>query len=236
MPASRLVLGGGMVVLTIGAYSLAYQLYCRRPHPLLHPAWVSAALIIAVLSVCGLSLDQYQPAEAVSLRVLGPATVALAVPIYQQRQQLRAAALPLLGGVVVGALLSMATVVGLAALARLEPTVLRALALKSVTTPIAVGLARLEGSDPDLVASFVVLAALLGAMVGPAVLTRCRITDPVARGIALGSTATGFGTAAALQESRTAGATAGLAMVAGALVTALIAPTYIPALLRLLGA
>jgi putative effector of murein hydrolase len=73
-------------------------------------------------------------------------------------------------------------------------------------------------------------------MLGPTLLRRCRIDDPIARGVALGCIAIGLGTAAALREDEVAGATAGLGMVAGAVVTALLVPVYVPALLRLAGA
>jgi putative effector of murein hydrolase len=223
-----------MVLLTVSAYALARALYLKYRHPLVQPVFLGAGLIILILVFSGRGYEDYRPARDLLAWFLGPVTVALAVPVYKQRARLRAAALPLACGVALGALSTIAAVLGLAALARVEATVLPALAVKSVTAPIAIELARLRGGDPSLAATFAILTGTLGAMFGPALLRRCRVTDPVARGIALGTTSHGQGTAAALLEGEAAGATASLAMAAAAVFTAAIAPAYIPALLQLL--
>jgi putative effector of murein hydrolase len=234
MPPDPLLLLG-MMLLTIAAYALARDLYLRYQHPLLQPVFLGAAIIILALSICDLTFDQYRPAKEILTWPLGPVTVALAVPVYNQRARLRVAALPLVCGVALGSTTTIAGVIGLATLGQIERAVLQALAIKSVTAPIAIELARLHGGDPSLAAGFVIVTGMLGAMFGPLVLTRCGISDPVARGIALGTTSHGQGTAAALLEHEAAGAMSSLAMVGGAVVTAVIAPFYIPALLRLLG-
>jgi putative effector of murein hydrolase len=234
MLPESLVLGVAMAALTVAAYSLARGLFLRYQHPLLQPVFLGAGMVIAVLGSLGLGFEEYRPVRDVLTWPLGPATVALAVPAYNQRGRLRAAAFPMVCGVVVGVLTTIAAVIGLAALSQLEVPVLRALAVKSVTAPIAVELARLYGDDPSLTAVFVVATGMLGAMLGPTVLTRCRVADPVARGVALGSISHGQGTAAALLESETAGAMSSLAMVGAAVVTALVAPLYVPWLVGLL--
>jgi putative effector of murein hydrolase len=228
------LLGPALVALTLGAYALARRLFLRYRRPLLQPVFLGAAIVIATLSAFGLGFDDYRPWKEVLTWPLGPATVALAVPVYNQRARFRAAAVPLVCGVTVGSLTTITAVLGLAALGQLEALVLRALALKSVTAPIAVELARLYGHDPSLTAVFVVATGTLGAMLGPPLLSRCRIADPVARGVALGTVSHGQGTAAALLESEAAGAASTMAMLGSAVATALIAPIYVPWLLRLL--
>ncbi len=235
MLANSLVLAMALIALTIFSYSLARGMFLRYRHPLLQPVFLSAGLIILVLGLFGLSFDDYRPVKELLTWPLGPATVALAVPVYNQRSRFRRAALPLACGVVLGAMTTIAAVVGLAALGQLEPMVLRALAVKSVTAPIAVELAKLHGNDASLTAVFVVATGTIGAMIGPLFLTRCRITHPIARGVAFGTISHGQGTATALLENETAGATSCLAMIGAAVVTALLAPSYIPWLLGLLG-
>jgi len=224
-----------LVALSVAAYALARGLYLRYRHPLVQPVFLGAAIIIGTLSLFGLGFDEYGPAKELMAWPLGPVTVALAVPVYKQRARLRCAALPLACGVALGTVSTIAAVLGLAALGHLEGPVLGALAIKGVTAPIAIELAKLQGRDPSLVAAFVIATGTLGAMLGPAILTRCRVNDPVARGIALGTCSHGQGTAAALLESETAGAMSGLAMAGAAVFTATIAPAYIPLLLGLLG-
>jgi putative effector of murein hydrolase len=223
-----------LTLLTIAVYSLARSLYLKFQHPLVQPVFLSAGLIVLALTLSGRSFEDYRPARDLLAWFLGPVTVALAVPVYKQRARLRAAALSLAGGVAFGAASTIAAVLSLAALARVEAAVLPALAVKSVTAPIAIELAKIQGGDPSLAATFAIITGTLGAMFGPSLLTRCRVTDPVARGIALGTTSHGQGTAAALLEGETAGAMSSLAMAGSAVFTAAVAPAYIPALLRLL--
>ena len=233
MPADALPLAA-MTFLTVLTYVLARSLYLKYQHPLVQPVFLGASLIILVLVLSGRTFEDYRPAKDALTWFLGPVTVALAVPVYKQRARLRRAALPLACGVALGAASTIAAVLALAAVARIQGAVLPALAVKSVTAPIAVELARLQGGDPSLAAAFAIITGTLGAMFGPAVLTRCRVTDPVARGIALGTTSHGQGTAAALLESEATGAMSSLAMAGAAVFTATIAPAYVPALLRLL--
>jgi len=223
-----------LVLLTVSAYAVARALYLRYQHPLVQPVFLGASVIIGVLLLAGRSFEDYRAAKDVLAWFLGPVTVALAVPVYKQRARLRAAALPLACGVALGAASTISAVLALATLAHVDESVLPALAVKSVTAPIAIELARLQGGEPSLAATFAIVTGTLGAMFGPMVLNRCRVTDPVARGIALGTASHGQGTAAALLESETAGAMSSLAMAGAAVFTAAIAPVYIPLLLRLL--
>ena len=236
MLPDALPFGLAMAALTIGAYALARSLFLRYRNPLLQPVFLGAGIVILVLVSLGLVFDDYRPWKEILTWPLGMATVALAVPVYNQRAHFRAAAVPMACGVVLGSLTTIAAVLSLAVLGHLEAVVLRALAVKSVTAPIAVELARAYGNDPSLTAVFVVATGTLGAMLGPVALTWCRVTDPVARGVALGTISHGQGTAAALLESEATGAMSSLAMIGAAISTALIAPIYVPWLLRMLGA
>jgi putative effector of murein hydrolase len=183
-----------------------------------------------------LSYDDYVPGKDALGWLLGPATVALAVLVHSRRAWLKSAAMPLLCGVVFGSLSTIAAVLLLATLGGVEASVQHALAFKSVTAAVAVELARLHGGDPSLAAIFVNMTGILGAMFGPYILTRCHVTDAVARGVALGTTSHALGTAAALLEDPTSGTTSSLAMAGAAVWTTAIAPVYIPWLLAFFGA
>jgi putative effector of murein hydrolase len=235
MFTSTLLLQLALMALTILVYLIARHLFLRYKHPLLHPVFVSAGVIIIILHFLHLTFADYTPAKNWLTGPLGPATVALAIPVYKQRARLHKLLLPLLSGVTVGSMCTIAIVITLAILGTLSLPVVNALAVKSVTTAIAVELAKLHGADPSLTAVFTVVTCMLGGMFGPFVLNRLRITDACARGIALGTISAAIGTAAALAEGETAGALASLAMIAAAIVTSLLAPWYIPFLLHLLG-
>lgn len=231
---AQLLLVPALMGLTIGAYAVARPLFLRYRHPLLNPVFVGSALVISVLALGGVSYESYVPAKELLTWPLGPVTVALAVPVYRQRALLGKLALPLGVGVLLGTLSTIAAVLALAAIGRLDGPVLGVLSLKSVTAPIAVELAKIRGGDPSLVAAFVVMTGTIGAMLGPIVLSAMRIRRPAARGIALGTISHGQGTAAALNESEVAGAMSTLAMAAAAITTSTIAPAYTALLLHVI--
>src|SRR5688572_30126333 len=139
-----------MLVLTIATYALARALYLRYRHPLVQPVFLGSGLIILVLVLSGRTFDDYRPARDALGWFLGPVTVALAVPVYKQRARLRAAAMPLACGVALGTASTIAAVLALAALVRVDDAVLPSLAVKSVTAPIAIELAKIQGGDPSL--------------------------------------------------------------------------------------
>lgn len=225
-----------LCTLTVCVYAVARNLFMRcGQRPFLHPVFVSVAILIPVLLATGRSFEDYRPVSDVLTWPLGPATAALALPVYKQRAVLRAAIGPLAAGVSTGSLVTLTAVVACGALGGLDTPVLEALAVKSVTAAIAVELARLQGADPSLTAVLVVVTGTIGAMIGPALLGQLRVRHPVARGIALGTISHAQGTAAALAEHEASGALGSLAFVSTALFTSLLAPSYVPFLLHWFG-
>jgi len=218
----------GLVLLTVGAYLATRRIFMAYKHPLLNPVFLSTIAIIAALKAGSFTLADYQPAKEAMTFLLGPATVALALPLYNNRSVLRNHALPVLAGVIAGSLSTMAAALAAGRLLDLGNGVLLSLGPKSVTVPIAVEIARLSGGEATLTAAFVVATGMIGSIVGPGALSFLQVKNPVARGLALGTVSHGQGTAVALHESETAGAMSGVAMAIAAVFTALIAPYYLP--------
>ncbi|MEM6490083.1 MAG: LrgB family protein, partial [Pseudomonadota bacterium] len=156
--------------------------------------------------------------------LLGPATVALAIPLYRQLARLRRSAVAVLASVVAGAAAAAASAVAIAWAMGAGRDTLVALAPKSVTAPVAMGIAEALGGLPSLTAVLVILTGILGAMLGPPLLTALGVRDMAARGLALGTASHGIGTARAIQVNAVAGAFAGLAMGLNALATAALLP------------
>ncbi|GFO67851.1 membrane protein [Geomonas limicola] len=227
----KLVVFAACLVLTLGCYLATRALFLRFRQPLLNPVFLSTLMIIAVLQATGGTLADYQPAKETMTFLLGPATVALALPLYNNRRVLKNQALPVLAGVLCGSLATIAAVLWAGRLAGFARSILISLGPKSVTVPIAVEISRLSGGEPALTAAFVVATGMIGSILGPVLLTAVRVKDPVARGLALGTVSHGQGTAVALIEGETAGAMGGVAMALAAVFTALIAPYYLPLLL-----
>jgi predicted murein hydrolase (TIGR00659 family) len=219
------------VALTLCAYLMTRRLFLAYKHPLLNPVFLSTLAIIASLKAGGFTLEQYQPAKEAMTFLLGPATVALALPLYNNRKVLMTHAIPVLAGVCAGSLATIAAALCAGRMFGLAKGLLLSLGPKSVTVPIAVEISRLAGGEPTLTAAFVVATGMIGSILGPITLSLVKVQNPIARGLALGTISHGQGTAVALMENETAGAMGGVAMAIAAVFTALIAPYYLPLIL-----
>jgi putative effector of murein hydrolase len=230
----RLVWTVASVALTLLAYHASRGVNARFPAPLTSPVFLAVVGIVIVLAVPGVDYVPYRQGAEPLIALLGPATAALAIPLYKHREIVVAYFLPAISGLVCGAIATLSAAVALAVALGLAPIVVRSIGIKSVTAPIAVELAPLIGGDPALTVALVVATGILGAMLGPWMLDRAGVRDPVARGLALGTVATGIGTAQAAMEGEIQGAVAGVAMGAAAVAISMIAPAFIPRLLQTL--
>jgi len=219
------------ILLTIGIYFISLKIYLKIKIPFLTPLLISTTAIILVLISSGITFEQYKPGKSIMTFLLGPATVGLALPLYLNRQLLRKMLLPILFGIVCGSITTVTTAVVLAKLSGLDALLVTSMATKSITAPIAIEISRILGGDPAIAVAFVVFTGTLGSMIGPTFLSLCKINTPVARGIAMGLSAHGQGTATILQEGQLQGAMAGVAMALSAIFVSFIAPFYIPWLL-----
>lgn len=216
------------LTLTLLAYQVAYRVYARASfNPLLNPVAWSVAALVAVLQLSGTSYEKYFGGAQFIHFLLGPATVALAVPLYQQLENLRRHLLPLLGGLLAGSLTAILSAVGVAAALGGSRETLLSLAPKSITTPIAMGVAEKIGGIPSLTAVLVVTTGIAGAVMARFVFDAMGIKDHIVRGFATGIAAHGIGTARAFQESAQMGAFSGLAMGLNGLVTAVLLPVMV---------
>jgi predicted murein hydrolase (TIGR00659 family) len=220
------------LTLTLVAYQLAHVAYARlRFHPLANPVPIAIALIVTVLTMTGTDYKTYFDGAQFVHFLLGPAIVALAVPLYENWSRLKQLAWPLAAGLAVGATTAVATTLVLALAFDLPVTTRWSLAPKSVTAPIAMGIAEQIGGTPALAAVFAIATGIIGAVLGKFVLDRCRIADTAARGFAIGLAAHGIGTARAYQVSEVTGAFAGLALG----LHGLLASFALPPLLHWIG-
>lgn len=229
---SPFILTGLLIALSIGSYQLSIAARRRWVHPLTTPVLFTTVLIVAVLLISHVSLAQYGPAKDILTLLLGPATVALALPLYRNRAAFAKAFVPAMSGLVIGTLVTMTVAVLSARFFGLDRVLQSSLAVKSVTVAFASDIARIIHGNPSLAAGFVVCTGMLGASLGPWLLDRARITSPIARGISLGTIAHGQGTAQAATESDISGAVAGVAMALGGVLTSLGAPLLVPLLVH----
>ncbi len=156
--------------------------------------------------------------------LLGPATVALAIPLYRQFDKVRRSALAIIASIVTGSVTAIASALGVGYVLGASRDALLSLAPKSVTAPVAMGISEQLGGLASLTAVLVIVTGILGAMIGPVILNLIGVKDWPARGLAIGTASHGIGTARALQVNEVAGAFSGLAMGLNALATAILLP------------
>ena len=216
------------LTVTLLAYQLGTWLFRRAGcHPLLNPVLTAVLVLVILLKGTGTEYQTYFRGAQFIHFLLGPATVALAIPLYREIGIIKKAFMPITVSLAVGSLVGILSAVGIAWLLGGERIILITVAPKSITTPIAMGVSEQIGGLPSLTAVVVVLTGIAGAVIGDWVLDRLRIRDHAARGMALGVASHGIGTAHAIQKNRTSGAFSALAMALNGLVTALLLPLLV---------
>lgn len=181
----------------------------------------------------GISYKEYQLASDMMTLLLGPATVALAVPLYKHRKILFQNLIPAFAGLFAGSFTTVLSAVLLAHILKLANWISLSLTIKSITIPVAAEVAKIIGADSVLVAAIVMITGMIGAMFGPWFLNKCHVYHPFARGISMGTIAHGIGTAEAAREGELQGAVSGVAMGLAAVFTAIIIPIVMPFLFDL---
>lgn len=213
---------------TVLAYQASHWLW-RRAHmtPLLNPVLVSILLIAGFLTLAGVEYQTYFDGAQFVHFLLGPATVALAIPLYRQLRLLLQSFTAVVAGLLVGAVTAASTAMIIAwALGASERTVL-SMAPKSATSPVAMAVSEAIGGLPSLTAVMTILTGIVGSIVGAWVLDRLKIKSEAARGLALGTASHGIGTARAIQMGEIPGAFSALGMGMTAITTTLVVPLLI---------
>ncbi|MGD8561154.1 MAG: LrgB family protein [Desulfarculaceae bacterium] len=223
------------VAITVAIYFLAQRLYRRWPLFFLNPVMISIAALICLLKLIGLDYQTYFQGGRFISFFLGPAVVALGVPLFQQMETIKKQSRAILCSTLAAAVVGVASAALTALCLGASYETAASLAPKSVTTPIAMGIAQKLGGIPSLTAALVIAAGVLGAVLGPGFLRLAGVRSPSAFGLALGSAAHGIGTARALEEGQTQGALAGLGICLNGLATALTAPFLLKLFVWFLG-
>jgi predicted murein hydrolase (TIGR00659 family) len=219
-------------LLWLTATLLAYLAAAALARALGTPPWANpvlmAVLILApVLWATSTPYATYFEGAQFIHFLLGPATVALALPLYDNLPTIRKTVLPIVAALLVGSVVAAASAVGLARAFGLAPEVILSLAPKSTTAPVALGIAEAIGGLPSLTAVLVILTGIIGAVTVTPLMNVLRITDWRARGFAVGVAAHGIGTARAFQVHPQAGAYAGIALALNAVLTSLLVPLLV---------
>ena len=216
----------GAAVGTIIAYLLAVRIYKRFYTPLLLPVAVATAIVIIMLALFDVSYEEYMSGAKWIDAFLGPAVVALALPLYQNRHILKRLAIPIVFGTFTGAVVGIATGVLLANFAGFPAEIIYSVTPKSVTTLWQWISASLTGI-PSLAAVFVMIAGISGAMLSTAMFQLFQIKSNVGIGVGMGSASHAIGTARAFENNEEQGSISTIAMILSAVFVSMIAPILI---------
>jgi predicted murein hydrolase (TIGR00659 family) len=213
------------LTLTLAAFQCGTWVYSKgNLNPMLNPVLIAVVIVVTTLLATGTSYQDYFDGAQFVHFLLGPATVALAIPLYRQFDKVRQSALAIAASILTGSITAILSALGVGYALGGSSDALIALALKSVTAPVAMGISEQLGGLPSLTAVLVIVTGILGAMIGPIVLNLIGVKDWPARGLAIGTASHGIGTARALQVNELAGAFSSLAMGLNALATAILLP------------
>lgn len=213
------------LTLTVGSYLLADYIYrASGLFPLLNPVAISILFVSGSLIIFDIDYERYFSGAKFIHFLLGPATVALAVPIYLNWKLISAKRIAIISSMILGSIFAILITAFISFIVQLDPTLAKSLLPRSVTAPIAMGVSEVIGGEPSLTAILTVMTGIVGAAFGTFLFDLFKIKNMAARGFAFGLASHGIGTARALTKDKKAGAFAALAMGLSGIATAVLLP------------
>lgn len=219
------------IILTIIAFEIGVSIRNKWRNPLLNPILIATILIIGFLTITGISYDTYKVGGDYILFFLGPVTVLLAVPLYRHIQALKSNWLPILAGITVGSATSVICVIVCAKIFNISKSLMLSLLPKSITIPMGSVFSEQIGGLPSITIVAIVITGITGAVTAPLVCRFFRIKNPIAQGVAIGTSSHALGTTKAMEIGEVQGAMSSLSIGVAGVVTVFITPM----LLKVLG-
>ncbi|WP_252504932.1 LrgB family protein [Sporosarcina sp. Marseille-Q4943] len=216
-----------MILLTVIAYLAMSKIYKKYSYSFLIPVLTATTIIIIILSLFHIPYESYMSGGQWISSLLGPSVVALAYPLYKQRQFLLDHLAPIIGGVFVGATSGMVSVALLAKIFGVNHSLTLSLIPKSLTTPIAIEVAKGLGGNASLAVVGVMIAGIFGAIAAPSIFKWLRVRSPMGRGIALGSASHAIGTAKAAEYGELTFSMSSVTMALCAIIGSVLGPIVV---------
>jgi predicted murein hydrolase (TIGR00659 family) len=213
----------GMVI-TLGAFEMGKFIYRKTRIAVLNPLLLAITIIISILLKFNISFDTYSKGGDIIVFFLGPATVALAIPLYKQAELFKKYFIPVFFGIIVGALTAMTSVILMGKMMNLDITLIRSFIPKSITTPIGIEVSKALGGEPSITIVGILITGITGYIVSPRVCKLFKIKNDLARGVGIGVASHVIGTTRALEMGEVTGAMSSMAIVITGLVTLILAP------------
>ena len=212
------------LVLTVGAYQIG--LWCRKKwdHPVCNPILIAVLLVIGVLLITGVPVETYQAGTAGIQWLLTPATVCLALPLYEHLKVLKKNLPAILTGVIAGTMSSLAVILLLCRVFRLDGQFSVSLLPKSITTAMGIVLSEQNGGIPSLTTTAIIVTGILGSLIGTTLCKLLKLKDPIAQGVAFGTASHVIGTTKASELGQLQGAVSSLSLSVAGILTAVLFP------------
>ncbi|HSP47075.1 MAG TPA: LrgB family protein, partial [Clostridiaceae bacterium] len=212
------------IILSLAAFEIGILINRKTRSALLNPLLLAIIFVIGILLTFHIPIESYNKGGSFILFFLGPATVVLAVPLFKQIELLKKNIIPILGGITVGSIASISSVVLLSRLFHVDLSVAVSMLPKSVTTAIGMEISKQIGGITSLSVAVIVLTGISGAVIGPAVCRLLKIRDEVAVGVSIGTASHAVGTSKAMELGETQGAMSGLSIGIAGLITVILVP------------
>ncbi|NLZ49082.1 MAG: LrgB family protein [Clostridiales bacterium] len=219
------------IIISIVAYEIGLSIYRKTKLPIFNPLLIAIIIVIGFLLAFDIDLETYNLGGDFISVFLTPATVILAVPLYNKLEILKKSYKEILIGIALGSTASVISVLLLAKLFNVNESLLLSLIPKSITTPVGVEVSKQLGGIPSITVAAIIITGILGAVLGPSLCRLFKIKDKLAIGIAMGTSSHAVGTTKAIEMGEIEGAMSGLAIGVAALITVLVAPIIVKILL-----
>lgn len=223
------------IALSVGAFYIGLLIQKKTKSLLMNPILIAMVLLIGFLHLFNIDYATYHENSKLIDFMLQPAIVCLAIPLYQQLKRIRQQLIPLLISSVIGCVVGVVSVVGIAWAMGAPKEIILSLAPKSVTTPIAMEVSRTIGGIPALTSCVVIFVGIFGAIYGYMILRKSRINSPIAQGLSIGMSAHAVGTSKSMDISNSYGAFSTLGLIINGILTAVLTPYLVMLMQVILG-
>lgn len=212
------------IIFTIVGYLLGMYLYNRFKFPLFNPIFIGIIVILSLMKITGMTYEEYMVGADYITFFIAPATVSLIVPLYRNVETLKKNLIPILIGVFVGSVTAITSVILLAKIFGLNQEIKMSLVAQSITTAIALPITEMVGGFGAITAFAIAFRGIGGAILAPTILKIFRVKDPVAKGVAIGTTSHASGTTKAIEMGEIEGSISGLSIAIAGVITAIVLP------------
>ncbi len=219
------------ILISLLAFELGLLIHKKTGFAIFNPLLLAVIMIITFMLSFDIDLATYKKGGDIINFFLGPATVALAVPLYKRVELLKKHLIPILASVFIGSFTAIFSVFLIGKLMGMDKSLIATLFPKSITTAIAIDLSRSMGGEVPITVVAVVWTGICGAIIGPAVCSLMNIKSSIAKGLAIGTASHAVGTSRAMELGETEGAMSGLAIVLAGIVTVILVPIMVKILL-----